>query len=297
MSLLVIACALFISHFLGLAKLRGTAWLHRWLAFMRRYVSDEGLFGGTAGMIVLLGLPLVGVGLLQVFVDARSGPVGNFVFALIAVLCVWGPRDLDRQVDAYLTAPDDAERRERAQDIVGFEPAESKSQQADQVAAGLFRQALQRWFGLLFWFLILGAVGAVLYRITQIVATQKPCADLLSSEKLAASRRLHLILDLIPAHLMVLSLAVLRDFDAIRMTYQKYAESVPHLPGPVALYTGFVEGVGMRAVECRLKAEQAFSNDFEGPLQHVSVAMNQNWRILALWLSVLAVLIIAGLAS
>ena len=78
----------------------------------------------------------------------------------------------------------------------------------------VFRNALHRWFGVLFWFLLLGPVGALLYRLAAFSA-EGAFARTLPPTTLAGARSLHAVLDWPVAQLMTLSMALVGNFDAV----------------------------------------------------------------------------------
>ena len=90
-------------------------------------------------------------------------------------------------------------------------------------------------------------------------------------------------------------MAIVGDFDAILHRLRGHYRKDRRLP--VLLDTDFLEEVTDTAVRCRLRQEHAFESDRDGPLQRVEEAMGLMWRTLALWLAVLAVLVLAGWIS
>jgi membrane protein required for beta-lactamase induction len=86
--------------------------------------------------------------------------------AVILVLML-GPADLGRQATKYLEARDRGDvdsARQTAEDILGAAPPPDEPQCSFAVAARLLGQSLPRLFGPIFWFLVGGALAAVLYR-------------------------------------------------------------------------------------------------------------------------------------
>src|SRR5690606_31397886 len=115
----------------------------------------------------------------------------------------WGPRDLDQDVESVVDADTGADRQRALADLHRSAPAIATLPGAGLVPV-VFRAALERWFGVLFWFLLLGPAGAVLYRLTCVAAAPR---DELPAEHLASLYRLKLILEWPAAHLMTLALA------------------------------------------------------------------------------------------
>src|SRR3546814_18913007 len=86
---------------------------------------------------------------------------------MASVFYAWGPRDLDQDVDQLLHA-DDADSapalaaRLNPDATVAMEPA--------SLVGAVFAGALQRWFGVLLWFLLLGPMGAIGFRLFVIAS-------------------------------------------------------------------------------------------------------------------------------
>src|SRR5690606_5523145 len=82
--------------------------------------------------------------------------------------------DLDRDVDAVLDAPDPASRRDAAARLADDGSA---SVDGPGVIEAVFRNGLRRWFGVLFWFLLLGPFGALGYRLVVLSARRDGAED------------------------------------------------------------------------------------------------------------------------
>jgi AmpE protein len=93
----------------------------------------------------------------------------SFLFALAILFYAWGPRDLDHDVEAVVEAADPEARRAAAGRLFPDRDAPPTLDGGSLVEA-VFRCALWRWFGVLFWFLLLGAFGALLYRLVSLCA-------------------------------------------------------------------------------------------------------------------------------
>src|SRR5690606_7531347 len=129
-----------------------------------------------------------------------------------AVFYAWGPRDLDVDVQAVVDAPDAASRGEA---LARLRPAAATGAgQARDAVGRVFVAALRRWFGVLFWFVVLGAVGALLYRLVAYAAEDEP-ALYLPAGTVEGGRRLLAVFDWPVAQLMALSLALVGNFDVV----------------------------------------------------------------------------------
>ena len=154
------------------------------------------------------------------------------------------------------------------------------------------RSALQRWFGVLFWFLLLGPVGALLYRLSAL-AGEGEFASLLPPETLAGVRKLHALLDWPVAQLMTLSMALVGNFDTVFSAWRRAAGNRWVLDLEF-LGAAARAGVGMELVEEAEEARMAGLVPIDERFPELRDAMSVVWRMLLLWMALLALLIIAG---
>src|SRR5690606_3064213 len=80
--------------------------------------------------------------------------------------------------------------------------------------------ALRRWFGVLLWFALLGAVGALLYRLAA-VAAEEAVAARLPPALAGAARTLLAVLDWPAAQRGTVWLALVGTFDAVREGWEE----------------------------------------------------------------------------
>jgi AmpE protein len=294
--LIAVILALVLGHAAPqLGALRRFGWFRDWLAWLSSRLTGNPLHRGTAGILVSLGLPLLAVGLVQALLDGRFYGLPGFAFALIVLFWCWGPRDLDLDVDAVAEAPDIERRRAAAAELHG--PDRPAALDAPSLVEGVFRGALERWFGVLLWFVLLGPVGALLYRLAQVGA-MRACGEALPEAHADAYRRLHAILDWPAAQLATLGLALAGNFDAVLGAWRRW--HAERGQGWFVLDAGFLIAAGRASVDCEVAEENdtEFGEDAPpppaAPLPALKDAMSLAWRVLLLWLAVLAVIVLAG---
>lgn len=298
MTLIAILTALGLGHFApGLGDLRRTGWVRNWTAAVARHSDRLPGFDGAAGVVAVLLPPLAAVALLQVLLAGLYYGLAVFIFSVLVLVWAWGPRDLDDDVQAYLAAResgDTADQRRAAQRIVPGElPAESQAE-AETVVAWIYLGALERWFGVVFWFLVLGPLGAVLYRLTQVLARNMPGSEL-GESFVEAARRLRRLLDWPVCLLMATGLAIVGHFDAVIHAWRAYYRR--EQCGFFALDPGYL----LAAARATLQAPPTGWRD-EAPAEsgvagEIRASMNLVWRVLFVWLSVVALLTVAGWAG
>jgi len=158
----------------------------------------------------------------------------------------------------------------------------------------VFRCALWRWFGVLFWFLVLGASGAILYRLVSLSAQGEAQRTLPPAQNQAA-RLFIAILNWPVAHLMSFGLALAANFDGVLAAWRDW-----HANGGLRLDIGFLGAAARASVVCELIEEDAYAID--GPAQAPALlelrdAMSLVWRVLLLWLAVIAIFVVAGFVN
>ena len=298
-TLIAVVIALVVGHTMpALVALRRYDWFIRWLEWLGAQLGDNATWRGGLGLLFAVGPPLLVVGLLQLAVRNDLFGFLSFLFALLVLFYAWGPRDLDHDVEAVAEASDASSRTTAAARL--FPEREAPSLDGASLVEAVFRCALWRWFGVLFWFLLLGAFGALLYRLVALCA-QGEARKRLPEGASQAARTTLAILDWPVAQLMTLALALVGNFDAV-FTAWKDAGG--------AGYSGnsrFLAAAARASVRVEL-AEEALDDptaEFGADggvavaraipgLPELRDAMSLVWRILLLWLAVLALFVIAG---
>jgi AmpE protein len=215
-----------------------------------------------------------------------------FAFAAIVLFFCWGPRELDADIDAVIKAPDRDQRLAAAQ-ALRPDPAEAPLPlEANALVEAVFGSALSRWFGVLFWFVLLGPAGALGYRMIQLAARNTSFADGLDADPHEVLERTARILDWAPAHLMALTLALVTEFDAVLHTWREYHAA--HGQGYFTLDLGFLGALARAGVDADVVAGDGYATDVNDPLNELADARRALRRILMAWLAVLALLVLAG---
>lgn len=304
MKILAILIAIALTHFFPtLYKYRGSGWLEK---YVRKANDQLAILPGWAGItsVVLLPLiPLLLLWLLMQFIGSFLGSLGLFFLAIIALLYCFGPRDLDADVKAYLQAETAADKIKATAHLCGSAcntiAGDHEHKQDDQeglpedsplMAGAVFQQALRRWFAIIFWFAIAGVLGALAYRIIEWLAQR---ALPLSDHQRENFRTVCSVMEWPVAQLMTLSLAIAADFDSVYSAWKQYHNEQGH-----SLFEG--DNGFLRAAACRIILSGTVGNDgFADQLENephavVQQAMDLIWRVMGVWLAVLAILLLTG---
>lgn len=265
MKILSLLIALLVSHhWPGIVRLRRYDWL---LALLRKATA-----GGPDWLpaAALVALALAGGGLASWLAWEVAGLFGLLLLGIATVLLTLGPHDLDRD----LTAATDATDETRRQSVLARLLLRADSTGIEGAAAAL-HAALARWFGIVFWFALIGVPGCLLYRCVREAHHDFSLGD----DQRRQLGRLLGWLNWPVMFLIVAALALMTDFDRVRAVFMA-REDRWQLPA---------------ALLDDLAAELC---DAEGDLeQGLRDGRRLAWRALSLWLAVLSLLLLAGLVS
>lgn len=228
MSLLVILISLILEKLLPpMHSLRSLAWIKPYHQWMCARTANHAKWKGIPCLLIIISLPLIGIGVIQYWLNDLLVLFG-FIFSILVLTYSLGPKDKRQLAHEFL----DAEERGNSenadsmlQELVSCTtPAplpEDKFARARALCECILIQTHEQLLGILFWFVILGPMGAVLYRFSVELQqagqdTCKTCDDdntEIGTENFqAAVDRLHYVLAWIPSRLTALSYAVMGSF-------------------------------------------------------------------------------------
>lgn len=272
-------------------------WFARWSVWLEQRLDGARLWNATPGVLLTVGLPLALVVLVQGALEDVWFGVLSLVFAVAVLLYSLRYQELDDHVDAYLDACEAGEMdRAREQvELMRGAPLNAEDCAANTVAGAVTEQANERLFAVLFWFVVLGAGGAALYRLAWWAAAQPtpPARD--PVERMGYQRaalRLLAILDWIPARLAVFTYALAGSFDDAVHQGRQQADEAADMG---ARNHAWLRGAGLGAlnltryqVSLTLEADSDAVVEFRPEL--VRAARSLVLRSLMIWAVVVALL-------
>ncbi len=167
-------------------------------------------------LILLLPVMLV-VMLLQIWFDGRMLGLIDLLFGLVIFAFSIGPKDLNRQINSYLEAResgDEDSARNQASAIMQKESPDNPDQQIVEVMRSILHESNDRFFAVIFWFMVLGPFGALLYRLTS--HTMRTTDDTTLAN---AARQLQAILAWAPAHLVAIGYALSGNYEGAKREF------------------------------------------------------------------------------
>jgi len=213
------------------------------------------------------------------------------VFALLVVFLCLGPRDLDSEVNEYCEALDSGDDELAARVLIELSEARLRGvDEAEAIERAIFIQAPNRVFGVVFWFVLLGPVGAWLFRASDLcrrrAAFEAARVPTSTSDILGAIRLVHGVLLWIPVRLTALGYALGGSFEEAWERWRSHERS----SGPLHRRNDAL------AAEVGRAAMSGFLDEPENSSLAAKNAMRLVNRTLFIWLTVIALMTLFGWA-
>ncbi|MCG7872115.1 MAG: regulatory signaling modulator protein AmpE [Candidatus Thiodiazotropha lotti] len=293
MTLTIILICLIAERFLlEHSHLRSNRWFTRYCQWHQQQNLPEWMQQGIIGLLLLLLPPLLAIAALQhLFADSLLG-LPSLLLSIGVLLYALGPQDLDSQINQYVETAeaDDGESRQIAREIIEDEPPTSEPARSQAVAEAALQQANRRTVAVLFWFILLGPLGAMLYRL----ATWMPQSDQAAQDidfKLN-TRQLVIILDWLPARITAFCYAIAGSFEDALYGWRSYQESRQSEFSDSNAGTLICTGSGAMRLTTLLDEAYAGAHLYT---YLPKAAMALIWRSLIVFLVILAFLTFTGL--
>jgi AmpE protein len=293
MSLFVIVISLILEFMVARWQdLRQLDWLVSYReALYQKVPVDWGT--GWRGLLLLLVPVVVGLLLLQHLVADRGFGLPEMVLGIAVLTYCLGPESFDELVNQYLRACEEKDVRQAqliAKKIL-LEPVSNNIHHlSSQVTRAVFYEAEKRLFAVLFWFLLLGPAGALLYRMVVFLAEESYAATPGATPDPAMA--LHNIMDWAPARLLALTFFMAGSFDDAAHGWRKsFTTSADmHLRNRM-----FVILTGCAAMRHEVDDTAPHPDKQEEyDLQWLRTARVLVIRSLIVWVAVIALLTLAG---
>lgn len=267
----------------NVARLRRFGWYRAWLG-----VLDFAEGGGRVALALVV--PVIACAVAAHFLDARVLMPAGLVFAIIVLFYTFGPRELEADFETVLKAADSVARERATARLRSMPDGAPRAFTAAELIEAAVTAALRRRFGVLFWFFLLGPAGALAYRLAWVTATA--AEGRVDPRTRHAARRFALALDWLPAHLMVLAMALVSDFDAVVGTWRTWHGA----PGRSMwdLDPGFLVAVARSGVDADIEAGDGMVMDVRDPIAAFADARRLMLRVLVVWLAVVALIVLAA---
>lgn len=269
----------------------------RWLDpyFDRFFVLINRVGSPVALAVVLIAilLPALPVVALEVaFSDVLAGLI-YIGFAALVLLFSLGPRDLGREVDLYAEAvqSDDQEAiRRMAKELTESDVPREWGRRVLAVEEAVLVQANNRIFGVIFWFMVLGAAGAWLFRVSDLMRRRAVFEAGRAHNRgepepayLYACQFVFGVIAWVPSRLLALGYAMAGSFEDAVSDWRKYYETC----------SDKFFHVNEEILACAGRGAIREQMDPEHTLQPVRAAMKLVTRTLLIWVTAISILTIS----
>jgi len=224
MQLIAILIAFILTGLLSPGGWRSARGFNRLADWLRQRLLPLGLWNHAGGLIAVVIPALLLVLLVQWLVGGwLFGLVGGALGVIALLFAFGGGETLEAEVAAFTSAwrrGDEAAAQRALEAIAGssLEPVPLEAM-PELAAEHLVIRARTRWFAPVFWFVVLGPVGAFGYRLVVLARAFGDFHDNTGPGYCQCSARLITILDWLPNRLMALALALVGHFNATRQAW------------------------------------------------------------------------------
>lgn len=203
MTLIGIIMALLIERALShVNEWREQAGYRRYVHWLASSFKSEWLWQTPFGLAVLTGLPLLVAGMVQAGLEEGFFELVGLLWAVLVLVLCLGPRDLSEEVHALIEAEHrgDQEAADRIRQDLGVDQWSEAEGACQPTMTAVLVQGHERLLAVLFWFFLLGPLGAILYRLAANLPRHLPAVDC-GDDLREAATRLHALLAWAPARI------------------------------------------------------------------------------------------------
>jgi AmpE protein len=278
MALISIILGLFLDRtFRQLHDLRDMTWFEYYSISLLRLT---GKLMPPLQFIIILSLPTIVLLSVQIVLNDFIFDLPGFVFGVIVFIYCLGPACLSTEIEAYIqarTLGDEDEALHYAGTITETAASTSPDQQTGDVTRAILYIANERIFATIFWFVITGAFGCMMYRLISELSKQ------IEHEELAAfSEFIHGIMAWAPARMLAAGYALTGNFDGAFHAYKDRAHTTDISAGNKEMLTA----TGLGAMR---------NLDMETELAGIFAAQALVMRAVIVWIGILAVMTLGGI--
>ena len=301
MSLLAILISLILEKLLPPTHgLRSLAWIESYQQWVHTRLTNHPKWRGTPSLLIIVLPPLTGIATLQYLLNDLLVFLG-FVFSIIVLTYSLGPKNKRQLAREYLDAEergDTGNAESMLQDIVSSTTStplpEDKLSRTRRLTDYLLIQTHEQLLAIFFWFVILGPMGAMLYRLTVELQQAGDATETGDAEFHAAVIRLHYILAWIPGRLTALSYAVMGSFVHALHAWQNAShEEIDTNNNTSPQIHHLLLHIGQAALQLDKHPPQDDSQHNDA----IRETLDLCGRSLVAWITVLALMTLAGWAS
>ena len=226
----------------------------------------------------------------------------GFPYVLLAIVVLFfslGPQDIGEDINEYCKAVESGDEegvRRTAKAIIESDVPEDERERIHCVEEAVCVQANNRLFAVIFWFVVLGPLGAWVYRVTDLIrrravfaAARDEATDGSSESSRDAAVMLHGWLAWIPARLTAIGYAAAGHFDAAIGAWRAPSEQSSDTPSEYNEH--LLARVGVAALALGQKEDETLG---ERGVRGATAANSLVFRLLLMWAVVIAAMTLYG---
>jgi AmpE protein len=250
--------------------------------------------------VVILAVILVLPVLVVVF--GLGDALFGFPYLLLAIVVLFfslGPKDIGEDVDEYCTAleaEDEEEIRKSAKALAEKDLPTDPLERIRMVEEAVCVQANNRLFAVIFWFVLLGPIGAWCYRVTDLIrrravfnAARDNDSNKTADMVLEAAGQLHGWLAWIPARLTAIGYAMAGSFEGALTAWRK--SEGPGSKTQSEQSEALLARVGIGALALQSNKDESVS---DRGVRGATAANGLVFRLLFIWAAVIAAMTLYG---
>jgi membrane protein required for beta-lactamase induction len=278
MALISIIIGLLIDRaFRHIHDLRELSWFE---FFTRKTTTWLGAYNGVLQLLTVLCLPVLVIAGIQFLLSDLLFDLLYMMFGIIVFTYSLGPACLSSDIEYYLDARrlgDEDEALHYAGALTERAASTSPDQQTSDVTRAILYVANERIFAVIFWFVIIGPVGAILYRLATSISKQEDINERIKPAAILFQG----VLTWVPARMLALGYALTGHFDGAMQAYKNrpYESDIALENYDVLVNTG------MGALR-----DHEITDEISGIIS----ARNLILRSILIWIAVLALLTLGG---
>ncbi len=170
MTLIAIILAFVLGRLFGDAsRFHQFEWFESLVLWLEKHLSGYRIWDSSGGIIVTVAIPLILFAVILHFIHSVLY-IFTFVVPVVVLYFCLGYQSIDRSIEIYGNALDDdsdAAAADAAERILKYDRGHESEADFPAVINSLFRQSNERVFTVLFWFVVLGPIGALLVRLVE----------------------------------------------------------------------------------------------------------------------------------
>jgi len=303
MTLISILIGLGLEFFLGtLDRIRDYRWFDAWCGWLEKQLSGRGFWDGPVGILITVGLPLILLDLIAIGLRETS-VIAFFIMATVVFLYSLGP-NLNTLLDGYSAALESGNEADVSAIEERLLVRDAGGRRHDEtVLRSILIRSQDNMFGVIFWFIVLGITGALLFALS--VRLKDRFGDIHGGYGDAA-RHLHRILIWPTARLQVAGMALAGNLVEALERWRGVEGETLECSNDVVASSGL--GAVQYHVQEPAKAADADNGDDAGEEESddAQAASLADWvpevqalinRAVCIWLTVLGVTTIGGWLS